>query len=212
MTPTTPGPAPPPPPTARSPIAAAAFAVARNSPIGLGFMLNGWRGTPRPEKEGGGVAHRDPPGSTLKRVTSLAELQERLAETQKAIESDDSDMEEEMMTEGLAAPEEMMPGQSEDGEGSTMDEDDDGASGTGTDSRGYSSVGTSARSSRYSSRATSRNVSRTTSREGSPARGLRMMSGMTPADGETFSSRAVKFSGLRHLVSRRPTAQRYSGA
>lgn len=109
----------------------------------------------------------------------MAELQERLAETQAAIESDDSDLDEEEIEEVEARGGEVEEPQSyDDVEGPES-------------SRGASTV-ESARSSRFSSRATSRNVSRTTSREGSPTR--------KRSDGETFSSRAVRFSGTHHLV------------
>lgn len=245
-------------PTASSPSftpSAALAAIAARSPIGLGFMLNGWRGTPRPDRDqanatgsglgtgaaGGGAGDRDPPGSTLKRVTSLAELQERLAETQKAIESDDSDLEDElddeqrryggggggvvrggrgfeMMTEGQVGPEELMSvagtdQEEEDGELFGDSDTYDGTMSGGDQSRAMSSAGTSARSSRYSSRATSRNVSRDASREASPARSFRSgLGSMTPAHGggveaspltpglsSASASRAVKYSGLRHL-------------
>lgn len=112
--------------------------------------------------------------STIRRVTSFAELQERLAETQKAIESDDSSEAEEEMVEAE-------DGLLEEEEYEELLED------TG-DTNGLSSARTSA----FSSRANSRTGSRTHSRDGSPIR--------KRGDGEAFSTRAVRFSGRNHIV------------
>ncbi|SCZ91997.1 BZ3500_MvSof-1268-A1-R1_Chr5-3g08271 [Microbotryum saponariae] len=99
----------------------------------------------------------------LRRVTSFADLQERLAATQAAIQSDDSgseadDIPEEtsFREEGTEGPETVLSS----GGTSLVDEEGDGAGREGEE--GASRIGstvTSARSSRFSSRATSRDVS-----------------------------------------------------
>ncbi|SCV72814.1 BQ2448_4351 [Microbotryum intermedium] len=99
----------------------------------------------------------------LRRVTSFADLQERLAATQAAIQSDDSGSEADEIPEeihfreeGTEGPETVLPS----GETSLIEEEEDGEEVEGEE--GVSRIGstlTSARSSRFSSRAASRDVS-----------------------------------------------------
>ncbi|KDE03602.1 hypothetical protein MVLG_05937 [Microbotryum lychnidis-dioicae p1A1 Lamole] len=99
----------------------------------------------------------------LRRVTSFADLQERLAATQAAIQSDDSGSEADdileetsFREEGTEGPETVFSSRGT----SLVDEEEDGAGGEGEE--GASRIGstvTSGRSSRFSSRAASRDVS-----------------------------------------------------
>ncbi|GAA5932149.1 hypothetical protein JCM3775_004251 [Rhodotorula graminis] len=102
------------------------------------------------------------PGSSLRRVRSLAELQHKLEQTQREIDSDDS-LDDDSASDETATAE----------GGETGEE--------GTDSR-FASTTASGRSSRFSSRATSRAVSRAQSREVSPMRrrALEPLSGLDP--------------------------------
>ncbi|KAK4052025.1 hypothetical protein OIV83_002319 [Microbotryomycetes sp. JL201] len=128
--------------------------------------------------------------SGLRRVASLAELQEKLAETQRAIDSDDSELSDEIAFEEEAEGERQDDDQeSLATEPDRYEVDEDGASshaGSASTSR-VTSTATSARSSRFSSRVPSRNPSR----EGSPRRRVLLANGL-PEEGtaETLSSRA----------------------
>ncbi|KAM0749082.1 hypothetical protein T439DRAFT_349160 [Meredithblackwellia eburnea MCA 4105] len=156
--------------------------------------------------------------SAIRRVTSFADLQDRLAETQAAIGSDSSDEEfegpetEEGEEEGEEDEEEYQrreeaakeyakqlaeAGETE-GLGIQTGErvEEDGEQPTTTTSHS-----TSVRTSAYSSRATSRNVSRATSRETSP---------MRRRDGERFYNKASRFTGMHH-VSPYNTSNPYYG-
>lgn len=147
---------------------------------GLGFSFGAvWGGKGNAEAGAGGAG--------LRRVTSFAELQERLAETQLAIQSDDEeeDLGVELDVDGAPAEGEA---QVEEPDSYVVEADEDGES-----SRAPSTAATSARS----SRATSRNVSRATSREGSPAASLRRRE---REEAGLSSSRAQRFSRLHHLV------------
>lgn len=156
----------------------------------------------------------------LRRVTSFAELQDRLMETQKAIESDDSSDEEaggeaweheqewrkrerdavkyarevgEGLERILAANEgEDRRGEEEnmDSEGEEADYSSSGESTATVTSTVIRSGGTSARS----SRGNSRNASRAASNESSPNR-------KRAGEGEGFSTRAVRFSSRGSIVS-----------
>ncbi|KAK4701928.1 hypothetical protein P7C70_g4299, partial [Phenoliferia sp. Uapishka_3] len=153
--------------------------------------------------------------SVVRRVTSFADLQDHLAETQAAIESDssgedeeDAEIERERREEMLSQDEsarayakQVAEGTPEDGLGIDVGEELEMEGEEGGMRSGPTSAGTSNFSSRAASRATSRDVSRATSREGSPSR---------RRDGETFSSRAVRFSGTNH-VSPYNTANPYYG-
>ncbi|KAM0788044.1 hypothetical protein ACM66B_006242 [Microbotryomycetes sp. NB124-2] len=139
--------------------------------------------------------------SGLRRVASLAELQEKLAETQRAIDSDDSELSDEIaMEEEDGFEQDGADDESLATEPDRYEVDDEVvAQGTGgsTSTSRVTSAATSARSSRFSSRVPSRNVSRQPSREGSPRRRI-LMSG-APGDGsETLSSRA-RFAGSHSL-------------
>lgn len=109
--------------------------------------------------------------SSLRRVRSLAELQHKLEQTQREIESDDSLDDESASDDGT----ETATGTGEEG-AETGDE--------WGDSRGASTTA-SGRSSRFSSRATSRAASRVQSREVSPLRRrvLEPLSGLDPHGG-----------------------------
>lgn len=137
-------------------------------------------------------------GSTgLRRVTSFAELQERLAETQAMIESDDSASETDEQLAPFHPPPASASSTVDEPESYDVEEDEEKPDEEGDDSQEPTTAEptdsnvTSARSSRFSSR----NVSRTTSREGSPRR--RAANGEAA---EAFSNRAVRFSGRHHLV------------
>lgn len=147
--------------------------------------------------------------STIRRVTSFADLQDHLAETQAAIEGDSSgeddedpeatrERHEEYILREEAAREyarQVAESRAESGLGIDIDAEpgDDEADDDEQHTRsGPTSAGTSAFSSRATSRATSRNQSRAASRDTSPTK---------RRDGETFSTRAVRFSGTNHVVS-----------
>jgi hypothetical protein len=134
----------------------------------------------------------------LRRVTSFAELHSRLEETAKLIEESDSEGSE--GTGGGGGGEGPWDVYGDYYEGETPMEGEEGEEGAGR--RGWRSVGTS----QGSSRATSRDVSQSASREVSPQRSRfhtstshqSMHSGL---EGETFTNRAVRFSGTHPLVS-----------
>ncbi|KAL8280540.1 hypothetical protein RQP46_007188 [Phenoliferia psychrophenolica] len=168
------------------------------------------------------VGWRRPRGNsdaTVRRVTSFADLQDHLAETQAAIEGDSSgedsdespeavrERNEEYLIRDEAAREyarQVAERRAEDGLGIDTDGGVDDEAEPEVSS-GMTSSGTSAFSSRANSRGTSRNQSRSQSqapsRETSPSR---------RRDGETFSSRAVRFSGTNH-VSPYNTSNPYYG-
>lgn len=161
-------------------------------------------------------------GSLLKRVTSFAELQERLMETQAAIESDSGsedgldetitlvngvilggkqwNLERETAARDYARQvgETLEGGTSgtEDNEDDdqAMDADDEEAT---TTEGGELSTDTTPRSSRFSSTAPSRDVSRSVSRDTSPSGTI---NGNRKKEGETFTTRAVRFSGNSQMV------------
>ncbi|KAK4051261.1 hypothetical protein OIO90_004742 [Microbotryomycetes sp. JL221] len=154
------------------------------------------------------------PGVTsgLRRVASLAELSERLAETQKAIDSDDSELgdeiarEEEEMALFLRSQQQQQKGdstlQAAGPDRYHIDEEDDpdqGLSTGATSNSRMTSAATSARSSRFSSRVTSRNVSRQPSREASPARRMWKYNAGGVDGTDVISSRANKFSSSQSL-------------
>lgn len=151
----------------------------------------------------------------LRRVTSFADLEERLEETGKMIASDDSSSEgsndgdgdgegrdesfEEITAEEEAEYRDRLGGLGLNlGTSSFLEtgredwkDDDGGESNAGSEARFGRSGENSALSSVVSSRVQSRNVSTSVSREVSPRRN----------GGETFSTRAVRFSGTHHIVS-----------
>lgn len=127
---------------------------------------------------------------TVRRVASFADLSDRLAEMQAAIESDSSGEDEGDM--GMERDEEYYAREAAARDyarslAASIAEDTEEGEGEREGRSGPTSAGTSV----LSSVAPSRNVSQATSRDGSPSK---------RQNGETFSSRAVRFSGPNHIV------------
>lgn len=127
----------------------------------------GWRSQSDPQEDTAGAGGTGP----LRRVRSLAELQAKLEETQRELDSEDSISSGDDDDDG---------GDGEAGDGNETETRSEYANG-GTGESGYPSTAQSRRSSRYSSRATSR----ATSRETSPAR---RRGGLEPLSTTTTSS------------------------
>ena len=125
----------------------------------------------------------------LRRVRSLAELQQRLEQTQREIDSEDSIDESGSENEG--------------GTSNFDDQDPEAAGGTAGDGGETSEYSTSASTvaSAISSKYSSRVVSRSASREGSPNRSRRAIEPLTPTGAAAKSARALD---LEILVSGNP--------
>ena len=127
----------------------------------------------------------------LRRVRSLAELQQRLEQTQREIDSEDS-IDESGSEEGVTYDFDDQDPEAIDGTAVA-----DGGGGETSEYSTSASTVASAISSKYSSRV----VSRSASRDGSPNRSRRTIEPLTPTGAASKSARALD---LEILVSRTP--------